>query len=250
MSIEFMPATKQVPGDFNDGGILELRPVIPPPPSFGHNKPGGFQPYSNLFYWANAWSELGSTIGLHPHKGFEILSYVVSGSVDHYDSMLRKWIPLKEGSLQIIRSGSGISHSEKVNARSRMFQIWLDPNLKKTLSEKASYDDYAKEKFPVISKDGLHRTVVIGKGSPVTLRSEVNMEHLRMDAGKHTIEIPAGKVLSWFQMKGLTKMGPQTLDENDFARIHDQKSLEINCETAGEAFLILSPVELSYETYF
>ena len=40
---------------------------------------------SNLFYWAHATATKDSTIGLHPHKGFEILTYVLKGKIRHYD---------------------------------------------------------------------------------------------------------------------------------------------------------------------
>ena len=75
------------------------------------------KPYSNLFYWAHAWSDKGSLIGEHPHKAFEILSFVLEGDIEHYDSKLRGWKPLQKGDVQIIRAGSGISHAEKINAR-------------------------------------------------------------------------------------------------------------------------------------
>ena len=40
---------------------------------------------------------------------------------------------LKEGDVQIIRAGNGISHAEEIDDNSEIFQIWFDPNLSKTL---------------------------------------------------------------------------------------------------------------------
>ena len=103
------------------------------------NKPIGFptdrgpnRSYSNLFYWAHATAKLDSTIGLHPHRGFEILTYVLSGSIKHYDTLIDKWIKLDKGDVQVIQSGSGISHSEFIQKNSSIFQIWFDPNINKT----------------------------------------------------------------------------------------------------------------------
>ena len=45
-----------------------------------------------------------STIGLHPHQGFEICSFVLKGKINHFDTKQNKWIPLSEGDVQIIRS--------------------------------------------------------------------------------------------------------------------------------------------------
>jgi redox-sensitive bicupin YhaK (pirin superfamily) len=94
----------QPDGQFNGGAVLEKRPVL--------YRSGKTSPYSNLFYWAHAWSEKGSAIGLHPHQGFEILSFVLTGEIEHYDTKNKTWNTLKAGDVQIIRSGNGISHAE------------------------------------------------------------------------------------------------------------------------------------------
>ena len=52
------------------------------------------QPYSNLFYLANAWSEKGGLIDEHPHKMFEIMSFILEGEVQHYDSKFDRWLSL------------------------------------------------------------------------------------------------------------------------------------------------------------
>ena len=119
MSIQVIKKNQQAAGQFNGGEILENKPI-------GFPREGGhLRPYSNLFYWSHAWSDQGSTIGLHPHQGFEILSFVLEGSIEHFDTGDNEWKTLNAGDAQIIRAGSGISHSEKLNAGAHMFQIWL-----------------------------------------------------------------------------------------------------------------------------
>ena len=83
-----------------------------------------------------------SKIGLHPHKGFEICSFVLKGNINHYDNKIDDWITLDEGDVQIIRSGSGISHAEEIDENSEIFQIWFIPDLSVSLYENASYNDY------------------------------------------------------------------------------------------------------------
>ena len=96
-----------------------------------------------------------------------------------------KWIPLEEGDVQVIRSGSGISHSEEICDNSEIFQIWFDPDLSKTLIKQASYSDYKSNEFVISSTNNKVVKNIIGSGSPVQIDSEgvsinaVSYTHLR-----------------------------------------------------------------------
>lgn len=243
MAIDLMPAARQAPGEFNNGAILEKRPVI-----FGQPG-GGLHPYSNLFYWAHAWSDRGSTIGLHPHKGFEILSYVIKGTLEHYDTLLRKWIPLSEGSAQIIRSGNGVSHSEKLNAGAKMFQIWFDPDLRKSFGKKASYGDHPPGDFPKSITGGVTRTIIIGEGSPLKVDSNIRIERIDFTNESFQQSIPENWILSWFEISGAVTLNSKSVPAGDFARVRDEKKLHIDVKESGSAFLIFTPDEPGYPTY-
>ena len=129
MSIQLIKREQQADGNFNNGEILEKKPI-------GFPQDGGItKPYSNLFYWAHAWTpDKKSTIGLHPHQGFEICSFILEGSINHFDTKQDKWISLKKGDVQIIRAGNGISHAEELNEKSEIFQIWFDPNIQLSIT--------------------------------------------------------------------------------------------------------------------
>jgi hypothetical protein len=67
--------------------------------------------------------------GTHSHREFEIFSYVVSGELEHKDSMGNTEI-LKRGDIQLTSAGTGISHSEKAHGSKQVhfLQIWSMPS--------------------------------------------------------------------------------------------------------------------------
>ncbi|KAJ7500665.1 RmlC-like cupin domain-containing protein [Mycena galericulata] len=68
--------------------------------------------------------------GMHSHREFEIFSYIVSGELEHKDSMGNTEI-LKRGDIQLTSAGTGISHSEKAHGdtAAHFMQIWARPTI-------------------------------------------------------------------------------------------------------------------------
>ncbi len=101
----------------------------------------------------------------HPHRGIETITYVLSGSVDHGDSLGNRGT-LKGGDVQWMTAGSGILHQEmpKGNARGQMhgFQLWA--NLPSALKMTAPrYQDVKGGDIPeVMDDDGTVVKVVVG----------------------------------------------------------------------------------------
>ena len=156
----------------------------------------GLKPYSNLFYWAHAWTPAEkSTIGLHPHQGFEICSFVLKGRINHFDTKQNRWIPLKKGDVQVIRSGNGISHAEEIEKESEIFQIWFDPNLSVSLKQDASYDDYKEKDFNVEDFDGVKKKSILGPKSPMKINTEyILINEYSFKNGTHSLKIKPGSV--------------------------------------------------------
>lgn len=244
MSVLIIPKDKQAFGQFNGGAILENKPI-----GFSHEG-GKLHAYSTLFYWAHAWSDEGSTIGLHPHKGFEIMSFVLKGQIEHYDTKLREWKLLNAGDAQIIRSGSGISHAEKLLAGSHIFQIWTDPDLTQTFRKEASYDDYEDASFPRIEEEGVVRKILIGEGSPLWLDTAgLTIEEFQLSQGTQTIKIPTDQVASIYAISGKLSHAEQEIVQDDFIKVEDEPSLSVEVQEDTTLFAIFSPKRPTYRTY-
>ena len=134
----------------------------------------------------------------HPHRGIETITYVLSGTVEHGDSLGNAGT-LGARDVQWMTAGSGILHQEmpKGNARGQMhgFQLWA--NLPRDLKMTAPrYQDVTAGEIPeVIDDDGTRVRVVVGafwgKRGPV--------DGIAADPQYLDIFVPAGvkKVSTW-----------------------------------------------------
>lgn len=103
----------------------------------------------------------------HPHRGFETVSIVLNGLVDHADS-LGGAARYGQGDVQWLTTGGGIEHGEMfplVNTDGpntmEMFQIWLNlpPEGK---SAEPAFEMFWAEDIPVVQKDGASISVIAG----------------------------------------------------------------------------------------
>ncbi len=244
MGVKITSKEGQASGVFAGGAILENKPI-------GFPQDGGDQkPYSNLFYWANAWSDKGGLIGEHPHKMFEIMSFVIEGEIQHYDSKFDRWLSLNKGDAQIIRSGNGITHAERLMPGSRIFQIWFDPNIKESMLKEATYDDCKSADMNYVEEEGVSYKNYVGNGGPIEMDSEgVEIKEVIFQKGNHQLKLDDNKIYSLYLLNGEASIDGEGLLEHDFINIEDQKefSLVVNSET--RFFEIIAPKQLTYKTY-
>ena len=102
----------------------------------------------------------------HPHRGIETITYVLSGEVDHADS-LGNTGRLGAGDVQWMTAGSGIMHQEmpRGNASGQMHGFQLLANLPRDLKiTDPRYQDVAAKEIPeIIDDDGTRVRVVTGE---------------------------------------------------------------------------------------
>ncbi len=244
MAIQITHKNQQAKGVFDGGAILENKPI-------GFPQDGGTQqPYSNLFYWANAWSDNGGLIDKHPHKMFEIMSFVLSGEIQHYDSQMDSWLALHKGDAQIIRSGSGITHAERLMKGGRMFQIWFDPNIRNTMNKPATYNDYKVEDMKYYQENGILYKNYIGNGGPVQMDTEgVEINELSMPKGSYQLKLNDTKIYSFYLIKGSVKLNENQILTDDFIKIEAEKELNFDVASKTTLFCIALQKKLTYKTY-
>ena len=112
----------------------------------------------------------------HPHRGFETITYMISGKFRHKDSAGNEGF-LSDGSVQWMTAGKGVIHSEmpeKTNGKVKGFQLWL--NLPRSLKMiEPSYNDISSHDIPVVNlNNGTLRVIagsfqnIKGPGNPHT----------------------------------------------------------------------------------
>ncbi|WP_435183557.1 pirin family protein [Halobellus sp. EA9] len=113
---------------------------------------------------------------MHPHKGFEIVSYLLDGGMAHEDSLGVSHTAY-EGDAMRITTGGGIRHSEfpADGAACNGLQLWVNlPREDKEID--ADYAEASADELPTREAEGATVTTVVGDGSPIDLRTE--MEYL------------------------------------------------------------------------
>jgi len=111
----------------------------------------------------------GEAVGApdHPHRGFETVTYVLSGEFEHEDSAGHRGV-LRSGDVQWMTAGAGVVHSEMpsravrdAGGRVHGFQIWVNLPARLKMTQ-PRYQEVAAAKIPTAeSADGLAQVRVI-----------------------------------------------------------------------------------------
>ena len=126
----------------------------------------------------------------HPHRGFETVSYMITGRMRHKDSAGNEGL-LTSGGVQWMTAGSGVIHSEMPEQEAGVmegFQLWLNlpaPDKMRT----PWYRDFTSDEIPRYTTDaGVAVQVIAGESHGVTgaVQRELT-EPLYLD-----IDLPAG----------------------------------------------------------
>lgn len=185
----------------------------------------------------------------HPHRGFETITYMLEGVVEHQDHMGNVGT-LNAGGVQWMRAGSGVLHSEmpkQQEGRLHGFQVWLNLPSKEKMSA-PSWQDYSGEELPEVNFGKNSRLKIISGAyqqgeklveSPIKQGStEVEYFDVNLVGGDQlSMPVSSQKTALLYVYEGELQVGEESVSAQEIAVLGngDQVSIKGN----GRALLLI-----------
>ena len=141
-------------------------------------------------------------VGTHPHRGFETVTIVYDGEVEHKDSAGNGGV-IGPGDVQWMTAAGGVLHEEfhskgftRAGGPFRMVQLWVNLPAKDKMAA-PGYQSIVDADIPVVDLDGGKARIIAGtiggKTGPARTFTPVNVWDVRLDDGADvTLDLPEG----------------------------------------------------------
>jgi len=173
---------------------------------------------------------------MHPHRDMEIVTYVLTGALEHKDSLGNGGV-IRPGEVQRMSAGSGIRHSE-FNPSKRddvhLLQIWIEPDVRGVAP------GYAQTVFPAPDRTGRLRLVASpdGRDGSLSIRTDTNLYASILEPGTALAFGNRAGRHAWLQVaRGRLRVNGQTLVAGDGAAVSAAGSLELEALDPSEILL-------------
>lgn len=172
----------------------------------------------------------GQGFGTHPHANMEILTYVLSGALEHKDSLGSGGV-IRPGDIQRMSAGTGIAHSE-FNASAtesvHLLQIWLLP------SKKEMPPGYAQVKRDVPLDDWCLLASPDGRDGSISMGCDALVWASRLSAGSESALPLAANRYGWLQVvSGDLDLSGFDLHAGDGASMEKVATPDLHAKTAS-----------------
>jgi redox-sensitive bicupin YhaK (pirin superfamily) len=194
----------------------------------------------------------GQAVGApdHPHRGFETVSYILEGEMEHEDSAGHKG-QLRAGDVQWMTAGAGIVHSEmpsralmKTGGRVHGFQIWVNLPSKLKMTQ-PRYQEVPAARIPQgVSPDGKARVNVIAgealgvKAVIETLTPIVYQDWILSPGADVTIPIPADHQVLAYVFEGIADVGNRIVRDGQLAILGAGDAVRLSASTNARLLLL------------
>ena len=202
--------------------------------SFGEDYNPGNRGYGPLRVINDDYIAAGTGFDPHPHRDMEIITYMISGALEHKDSIGNHFV-IKAGDVQRMSAGTGISHSEHNHSATEpasLLQLWFHP------AAKNINPSYEQKSFSTTEKLNKLKLLVSpdAEDGSITVNQDLKIySSILKDNHQVNYQIAKDRLI-WLQIvDGAIKVEDKSLNKGDGALIKDQEQISLS----GEAEFLL-----------
>jgi quercetin 2,3-dioxygenase len=178
--------------------------------------------------------------GTHGHRDMEIVTYVLSGVLEHQDSMGNGSL-IRPGDVQRMSAGTGVQHSEQNPSPAEtvhLLQIWLHPD---TVGLKPEYE---QRHFDDAEKRGRLRLIVSPDGAQgsVRIHQDARIYAALLDGAEAaTFQLAPGRRAYVHVARGTLSVAAERLAAGDALKIDARPTIELTQGERAEVLLFDLP---------
>lgn len=162
----------------------------------------------------------------HPHRGFEAITYLFDGGMNHTDN-LGNVGTIHGGGAQRFTAGRGLVHSEFPDGRAHGIQLWINlPRRLKSLDP--AYRQVEADAIPETTANGVTIRTIVGDSGAIALHTAVEYLEIRMAADTRLQRaLPSAFRGFIYAVEGSASIGDKQLDSGEAALIEDESQIAL-----------------------
>lgn len=177
----------------------------------------------------------GMGFGTHPHRDMEIITWVLSGALEHKDSMGNGQV-IRAGDVQYMAAGTGIEHSEfnpSDDEAVRLLQIWIRPDRKGVTPR------YAEKSLAEVPAGVLNLIASSsGRAGSITIHQDADVWVTKLRAGDCVTHDLASHRHAWVHVaEGEVALNGHTLAGGDGIGISEERAVELTARHQAKLLL-------------
>ena len=191
-------------------------------------------------------------VGQHPHRGFETVTIVYEGELEHRDST-GSGGKIGPGDVQWMTAGAGILHEEfhsrtfaKTGGTLEMVQLWVNLPAKHKMTA-PGYQSIVASQIPSVDlPEGAGHARVIagnfaGKVGPAHTFTLMDVWDVRLNAGRGaTLTLPAGRTLALVVLRGQVRVnGDERVISDAQLVLLAQEGTEVELDAISDAIVLV-----------
>jgi hypothetical protein len=174
----------------------------------------------------------GGGFGTHPHRDMEIITYILSGALEHKDSMGNGRV-IRPGEVQYMAAGTGVQHSEfnhSPTEPAHLLQIWITPD------RKGLKPNYAEKSFASAAPGKLHLAASrTGRDGSIAINQDADLFVGKLNAGDKINYSFRPNRHGWLHVaEGEIELGNLQLKSGDAAAVSEERKISLKTKSSTQ----------------